>query len=128
KEAALAWQLEQKWSKDKILTAYLNTIYFGNGAYGIERAARTYFGHSALKLTLAQSALLAGIPEDPSLYDPVAHPRTARARRSRARKTSTSPASWASRRTSASTSSSSCSPTSGSAPSASSAAASGSTR
>ena len=47
KEAALAWQLEQNWSKDRILTAYLNTIYFGNGAYGVERAARTYFGHSA---------------------------------------------------------------------------------
>jgi penicillin-binding protein 1A len=81
KEAALAWQLEQNWSKDHILTAYLNTIYFGNGAYGIERAARTYFGHNALKLTLPQAALLAGIPEDPSRYDPVAHPRTARARR-----------------------------------------------
>ena len=81
KEAALAWQLEQQWSKDKILTAYLNTIYFGNGAYGIERAARTYFGHSALKLTLPEAALLAGIPEDPSLYDPVAHPRAAKARR-----------------------------------------------
>ena len=81
KEAALAWQLEQKWTKDRILTAYLNTIYFGNGAYGIQRAAQTYFGHSALKLTLPQAALLAGIPEDPSLYDPVAHPRTAKARR-----------------------------------------------
>jgi len=81
KEAALAWQLEQKWSKDKILTAYLNTIYFGNGAYGIERAARTYFGHSAKKLTVPEAALLAGIPEDPSLYDPVAHPVHARARR-----------------------------------------------
>src|SRR5262249_35905241 len=81
KEAALAWQLEQKWSKDQILTAYLNTIYFGNGAYGIERAARTYFGHSALKLTLPESALLAGIAEAPSLYDPVAHPRAAKARR-----------------------------------------------
>jgi penicillin-binding protein 1A len=81
KEAALAWQLEQKWSKDKILTAYLNTIYFGNGAYGIERAARTYFGHKALKLTLPEAALLAGIPEDPSLYDPVTHPRAALARR-----------------------------------------------
>src|SRR5436305_977546 len=81
KEAALAWQLEQKWSKDQILTAYLNTIYFGNGAYGIERAARTYFGHDALKLTLPQAALLAGIPEDPSRYDPVAHPRAAMARR-----------------------------------------------
>ncbi|HEX7525166.1 MAG TPA: PBP1A family penicillin-binding protein [Gaiellaceae bacterium] len=81
KEAALAWQLEQKWSKDKILTAYLNTIYFGNGAYGVERAARTYFGHDALKLTAPEAALLAGIPEDPSLYDPVAHPKTAKARR-----------------------------------------------
>ena len=81
KEAALAWQLEQRWSKDKILTAYLNTIYFGNGAYGVERAARTYFGHSAKMLTLPEAALLAGIPEDPSLYDPVMHPATARARR-----------------------------------------------
>jgi penicillin-binding protein 1A len=81
KEAALAWQLEQKWPKDKILTAYLNTIYFGNGAYGVERASRTYFGHDALKLTAPEAALLAGIPEDPSLYDPVAHPQTAKARR-----------------------------------------------
>jgi penicillin-binding protein 1A len=81
KEATLAWQLEQTWKKDHILTAYLNTIYFGNGAYGIERAARTYFGHSALKLSLPEAALLAGIPEDPSLYDPVAHPRTAEKRR-----------------------------------------------
>jgi penicillin-binding protein 1A len=81
KEAALAWQLEQKWSKDKILTAYLNTIYFGNGAYGVERAARTYFGHDALKLTPPEAALLAGIPQDPSLYDPVAHPRAAEGRR-----------------------------------------------
>ena len=81
KEAALAWQLEQHWKKDRILTAYLNTIYFGNGAYGIERAARTYFGHKAAKLTLPQAALLAGIPEDPSLYDPVAHPQAATRRR-----------------------------------------------
>ncbi|HVA31434.1 MAG TPA: PBP1A family penicillin-binding protein [Gaiellaceae bacterium] len=81
KEAALAWQLEQHWSKDKILTAYLNTIYFGNGAYGVQRAALTYFGHGARKLTVPEAALLAGIPEDPSLYDPVAHPQHARARR-----------------------------------------------
>ena len=81
KEATLAWQLEQKWTKDQILTAYLNTIYFGNGAYGVERAARTYFGHNARKLTLPEAALLAGIPEDPSLYDPVAHPQAAKARR-----------------------------------------------
>jgi penicillin-binding protein 1A len=81
KEAALAWQLEQRWSKDRILTAYLNTIYFGNGAYGIQRASTTYFGHSAAKLTLAEAALLAGIPEDPSRYDPVTNPTEARARR-----------------------------------------------
>ena len=81
KEATLAWQLEKSWTKDRILTAYLNTIYFGNGAYGIERAARTYFGHSARKLTLPQAALLAGIPENPTAYDPVAHPRAALDRR-----------------------------------------------
>jgi penicillin-binding protein 1A len=81
KEATLAWQLEQKWDKDKILTAYLNTIYFANGAYGIERASRTYFRHNAKKLTLAESALLAGIPEDPSRWDPVAHPQQAKRRR-----------------------------------------------
>ena len=81
REAALAWQLEQRWTKDRILTAYLNTIYFGNGAYGIEQAARVYFGHSAARLTLAEAALLAGIPADPSLYDPVTNPRAARERR-----------------------------------------------
>jgi penicillin-binding protein 1A len=81
KEAALAWQLEQRWKKLRILTAYLNTIYFGNGAYGIQRAAQTYFNTSASRLTLPQAALLAGIPADPSRFDPVANPRTARARR-----------------------------------------------
>jgi penicillin-binding protein 1A len=81
KEAALAWQLEQRWSKDRILTAYLNTIYFGNGAYGIEQASRVYFKHSADRLTLAESALLAGIPADPQLYDPAANPAEAGRRR-----------------------------------------------
>ncbi|MDQ2910314.1 MAG: PBP1A family penicillin-binding protein [Actinomycetota bacterium] len=81
KEAALAWQLEQRWSKDRILTAYLNTIYFGNGAYGIQQAALTYFRHSADELRLAEGALLAGIPADPARYDPVANPRAARQRR-----------------------------------------------
>ena len=81
KEAALAWQLEQQWSKQRILTAYLNTIYFGNGAYGIQRAAQTYFNTTANKLTLAQAALLAGLPADPSGYDPVTNPRSSRARR-----------------------------------------------
>jgi penicillin-binding protein 1A len=81
KEAALAWQLEQRWNKLRILTAYLNTIYFGNGAYGIQRAAQTYFNTSASKLTLPRAALLAGIPADPARFDPVTNPRTARARR-----------------------------------------------
>jgi penicillin-binding protein 1A len=81
KEAALAWQLEQAWPKDKILTAYLNTIFFGNGAYGVEEACHVYFGHSAARVTPAEAALLAGIPEDPSLYDPVAHPQAALERR-----------------------------------------------
>jgi penicillin-binding protein 1A len=81
KEAALAWQLEQHWSKLRILTAYLNTIYFGNGAYGIQRAAQTYFNSTAARLTLPQAALLAGIPADPSRYDPVTNPKAARARR-----------------------------------------------
>ncbi len=81
KEAALAWQLEQRRSKEWILTAYLNTIYFGNGAYGVEQASQTYFHHGASALTLPEAALLAGIPADPSLYDPVTHPRRARIRR-----------------------------------------------
>jgi penicillin-binding protein 1A len=81
REAALAWQLEQRWSKDRILTAYLNTIYFGHGAYGIQQAARAYFKKSAKELELAEAALLAGIPADPSLYDPATSPRNAKARR-----------------------------------------------
>jgi penicillin-binding protein 1A len=81
KEAALAWQIDQVWPKDKILTNYLNTIYFGNGAYGIERAAQVYFGHGASKLTLAEAALLSGIPSDPSLYNPVTDPKASHARR-----------------------------------------------
>ncbi len=81
KEAAFAWQLEQVWPKDKILTAYLNTIYFGNSAYGIEQAARVYFGHGASGLTLPEAAMLAGIPEDPSLYNPVTNPKSTHHRR-----------------------------------------------
>jgi penicillin-binding protein 1A len=87
REAALAWRLERKWSKDKILTAYLNTVYFGNGAYGVEQACRIYFDHGADLANLptfeaaAEAALLAGIPGEPSLYDPVAHPRAALERR-----------------------------------------------
>ena len=81
REAALAWQLEQRWSKDRILTAYLNTIYFGNGAYGIQQAARAYFKKSARDLELHEAALLAGMPADPARYDPVTNPENAKQRR-----------------------------------------------
>ena len=74
REAVLAYQLEQRWSKDKILTNYLNTIYYGESAYGIEMAARTYFGAHARSLTLPQAALLAGIVQNPARYDPFAAP------------------------------------------------------
>jgi len=80
-EAALAWQLEQRWSKDQILTAYLNTVYFGNGAYGVQQASKIYFHHSAKTMKPAEAALLAAIPEDPTLWDPVAHPKLAKERR-----------------------------------------------
>jgi len=81
REAALAWQLEQQRSKDWILAAYLNTIYFANGAYGVQQASRIYFDKSAKDLTVWEAALLAGIPGDPTLYDPVAHPQSALERR-----------------------------------------------
>lgn len=69
-EAALAYQLEQKYSKDQILELYLNTVYFGQGAYGIETAAKTFFGISARALTLPQASLLAGLIKSPARYDP----------------------------------------------------------
>src|SRR5262249_947270 len=81
KEAALAWQLERRWSKDRILTAYLNTVYFGNGAYGIQQAARGYFDERAADLTPPEAALLGGIPANPTAFDPVANPRNSRLRR-----------------------------------------------
>ena len=109
REAALAYHLERKWTKQKVLTQYMNSVYFGNGAYGVEAAARTYFGGSAdtattptglpadaatggaqgpglrgrvaRDLTPAQAALLAGIIASPSLYDPVENPRNAKRRR-----------------------------------------------
>ena len=92
REAALAYRLERHWSKDKILTEYLNTIYFGEGAYGIEAAARTYFGNShpgcgttdepcASVLYPWEAAMLAGIIASPSAFDPKINPETALARR-----------------------------------------------
>jgi penicillin-binding protein 1A len=70
REAVLAWQLEDKWDKDRILTAYLNTVYYGAGAYGIEAAARTYFHKHASALSLKEAALLAALPKFPSAYSP----------------------------------------------------------
>jgi penicillin-binding protein 1A len=69
-EAVLAWRIEQVMSKDEILDLYLNRIYFGEGAYGVEAAARTYFGVSARNLTLGQSAVLAALPKAPTRLDP----------------------------------------------------------
>jgi penicillin-binding protein 1A len=92
REAALAYRLERHWSKDKILTEYLNTIYFGEGAYGIEAAARTYFGSAhpgcgttaepcASVLEPWEAATLAGIIASPSAYDPKIYPENALGRR-----------------------------------------------
>ncbi len=75
-EACLAIKLARAWPKQRILTAYLNDVYYGNHAYGIEAAAETYFSVPASRLTLEQAALLAGLPQAPSYYDPL-HNRTA---------------------------------------------------
>jgi penicillin-binding protein 1A len=94
REAALAFHLAHKWSKEKIITEYLNTIYFGNGAYGIESAARTYFGQDVNHMGCGtpnnlcvshlepwEAALLAGIIQSPTEYDPITEPAAAKARR-----------------------------------------------
>ncbi|HZQ16753.1 MAG TPA: PBP1A family penicillin-binding protein [Gaiellaceae bacterium] len=81
KEACLAIKLANKWSKQRILNDYLNTVYYGNHAYGIEAAAETYFSRHAKALTLPQAALLAGLPQAPSSYDPFVNPKDALARR-----------------------------------------------
>jgi penicillin-binding protein 1A len=80
-EACLAIKLSGHWTKDQILTAYMNQVYYGNHAYGIEAAAETYFSLSAAKLGLGQSALIAGLPQAPSNYDPFRNPSAAIARR-----------------------------------------------
>ena len=93
REAALAYHITRKWSKQKILRNYLNSIYFGNGAYGIESAARTYFGSQhpgcdtdrarpcAAQLEPQEAALIAGVVASPSAFDPIAHPVAAKKRR-----------------------------------------------
>lgn len=74
RESILAWQLAHKLSKDEILGIYLNQTYYGGMAYGVEAAAQTYFGKPASALDLAESALIAGIPQSPARYNPFSNP------------------------------------------------------
>jgi penicillin-binding protein 1A len=80
-EACLAVKLDRKWSKERILATYLNSVFYGNLAYGAEAASHTYFSRSARALTLPQAALLAGLTQAPSAYDPFVDPGRAIARR-----------------------------------------------
>ena len=81
KEAALAIDLEKHYTKEQIIQAYLNIIYFGNNSYGIEQASQNYFGHGASSLTLAESATLAGIIKSPLLYSPITNKQNCLKRR-----------------------------------------------
>jgi membrane peptidoglycan carboxypeptidase len=81
REARLALALEEKYSKDEILTRYLNIVYFGQGAYGVQAAAQRYFSVNAADLTLPQAAMLAGLVQSPTNDDPITHPENAQKRR-----------------------------------------------
>ncbi len=81
REQSAAREMEKHYSKEQILEAYLNTIHFGSRYYGIEAAARHYFGKPAAQLTLAEAATLAALPKGPALYDPIRHKDRARTRR-----------------------------------------------
>jgi penicillin-binding protein 2D len=81
KEQQAAREMERHYSKEQILEAYLNTINFGHGWYGVETAARHYFGKGAARLTLAEAALLAALPKSPVYYDPGVYPDRAKQRR-----------------------------------------------
>ena len=80
KEGILALALERKFSKDQILEFYLNRVYFGGGAYGIDAASRTFFGHGADRLSLGEAAIIAGLVKAPSNYSPTADVEAARGR------------------------------------------------
>jgi penicillin-binding protein 1A len=80
-EQAAAREMEKHYNKEQILEAYLNQINFGHGWYGVEVAARHYFGKSASQVTLAEAATLAALPKGPAIYDPIKYPDRARARR-----------------------------------------------
>ncbi len=81
KEAILAFQLERRYTKDEILELYLNQVYFGSGAYGVESAAKIFFGKSVKDLDLSECALVAGMPKSPSRYSPLVNPDLAIKRR-----------------------------------------------
>ena len=80
KEGILALAIEQKFTKDQILELYLNRVYFGGGAYGIDAASRTFFGHGAERLSLGEAAIIAGLVKAPSNYSPTADVEAARSR------------------------------------------------
>lgn len=80
RESILAWRIARTFTKDEVLALYLNEVYYGNLAYGIEAAARTYFGKGVRELSLAECALLTGLPQSPALYDPLTDPERARKR------------------------------------------------
>lgn len=82
KEAIIALQIEKRYSKDEILNLYLNQVYFGSGAYGIEAASQTYFGKNAKDLNLSEAALLAGLPKAPTAFSPFRNPDRSKLRRS----------------------------------------------
>ena len=81
KELRLAIEVERRYSKREILERYLNTVYFGDGAYGIKAAAETFFGHGASKISLPEASLLAAVIKAPAIYNPREHPRRAMGRR-----------------------------------------------
>jgi penicillin-binding protein 1C len=82
REGLLAWQLTRRYSKDEVLSLYLNQTYYGALSYGADAAAQTYFGKPAAELSLAEAALLAGLPQAPGIYDPFHDPQAALDRRS----------------------------------------------
>jgi len=77
RESILAWRLARTYSKDEILALYLNEVYYGNVAYGVEAAAQAYFGKSVGELDLAECTLLAGLPQSPAIYNPLENPQAA---------------------------------------------------
>ncbi len=81
KELILSWQIERAYSKNEILELYLNRIYLGNGSYGIAAAAQTYFSKKLTELSIGERAMLAGMPQAPSRFNPVRNPKSATARR-----------------------------------------------